>query len=247
MTRPAMSGSVAALWRYPVSSMAGERLEVAPLDASGVVGDRLWGVVDASSERIASPGREKHFIEVPRGYARWTALDGAAISADGTSWAKPDDAEVVEKLSSLFGFPAQLKPFVRRGQEGFRPRYEHAPIHLLSTAAMRSLEREMPGSIVDERRFRPNIVVDWPDGQEPIPENGWLGREIRIGDVVLKGSIPCGRCGFITIAQDGIPLDVELLRTVVKRHNRNFGIYCDVLVPGEVKPGDTVTVAPASA
>jgi uncharacterized protein YcbX len=112
---------------------------------------------------------------------------------------------------------------------------------------MRSLEREMPGSIVDERRFRPNIVVDWPDEPEPIPENGWLGREIRIGDVVLKGSIPCGRCGFITIAQDGIPLDVELLRTVVKRHDRNFGIYCDVLVPGEIKPGDTVTVAPISA
>jgi uncharacterized protein YcbX len=76
--------------------MAGERLDVAPLEASGVVGDRLWGVVDASSERIASPGREKHFIEVPRGYARWTALDGAAIDRLTQYWAKPDDAEVIE-------------------------------------------------------------------------------------------------------------------------------------------------------
>ncbi|WP_152579224.1 MOSC domain-containing protein [Bosea sp. LC85] len=243
MTGPEMSGSVSALWRYPVSSMAGERLSVAPLDPSGVVGDRLWGIVDGSDERIASPGREKHFVEVPRGYARWTAQAGLFISADGTTWAKPDDAGAIENLSSLFGFPAKLKPFVRRGQVGFRPRYEHAPIHLLTTAAMRSLERDSPGSIVDERRFRPNIVVDWPDEQEPIPENGWLGREIRIGDVVLKGSIPCGRCGFITIAQAGLPLDVELLRTVVKRHSRNFGIYCDILVPGEIRPGDTVTLA----
>ena len=240
-----MTGSVSALWRYPVSSMAGEPLEVAPLDTTGVVGDRLWGVVDASSERIASPGREKHFIEVPRGHARWKAETGVSISADGTAWAEPHDAAIAADLSALFGFPAKLKPFVQRGEDGFRPRYEHAPIHLRTMAALRSLEREMPGSIVDPRRFRPNIVVEWPDGQEPIPENAWLGREIRIGDVVLKGSIPCGRCGFITIAQEGIPLDVELLRTVVKRHERNFGIYCDVLVPGEIRPGDVVTLAGA--
>ncbi|GAU80199.1 MOSC domain-containing protein [Bosea sp. BIWAKO-01] len=240
-----VSGRVSSLWRYPVSSMAGERLDVAPLDASGVVGDRLWGVVDASNERIASPGRERHFVEVPRGHARWTSQAGVSISADGSTWAQPDDAGAVEALSSVFGFPANLKPFVGRGQGGFRPRYEHAPIHLLTTAALRSLERELPGSIVDERRFRPNIVVAWPDEQEAIPENAWLGREIRIGDVVLKGSIPCGRCGFITIEQEGLPVDVELLRTVVKRHNRNFGIYCDILVPGEIRPGDAVTLAGA--
>jgi uncharacterized protein YcbX len=88
---------------------------------------------------------------------------------------------------------------------------------------MRSLERAMPGSIIDERRFRPNILVEWPDEHEPVPENGWLGREIRIGDArPERHAIPCGRCGFITIAQDGIPLDVELLRTVVKQPQPQF-------------------------
>lgn len=239
-----MSRRVAALWRYPVSSMGGERLERALVTEAGVAGDRIWGLLDAANGRIASPGRERHFVKVPKGHAR-LAADSVAISADGESWAGPNDEDVLSDLSQLFGFAPVLQPFGPFGAGGLRPRYEHAPIHLLTTAALRSLSRELPGSVVDERRFRPNVVVDWPDEAEPIPEHDWIGREIRIGEVVLKGREPCGRCGFITIEQDGLPLDVELLRTVVKRHGRHFGIYCDVLSPGEIKPGDSVTVSGA--
>lgn len=242
-----MTGRVAALWRYPVSSMAGEPLQVAPIDASGLLGDRVWGVVDRMTERIASPGREKHFIDVPRGQARWLANGEVEVSADGRAWARPDDEEVLEYLSALFGFPAKLQPFRESEEQGFKPRYDRAPIHLLTTAALRSLGRLLPGSLIDERRFRPNILVDWPDEVEEIPENLWLGRDIRIGDLVLRGRGPCGRCGFVTIEQDGLPLDVEVLRTVVKRFQRNFGIYCDVLSPAEIRAGDTVTLADRDA
>jgi uncharacterized protein YcbX len=235
-----VTGSVSALWRYPVSSMGGERLERAPITGSGVEGDRIWGLLDAGSERIASPGREKHFVRVPHGLARFTG-DSVAISSDGACWAAPDDETVLQQLSDVFGFVPELKPFAPFGGEGFRPRYEHAPIHLITTAGMRSLARDMPGSVIDERRFRPNVVVDWPDEAEAMPEQGWVGREIRIGNVVLKGREPCGRCGFITIEQEDIPLDVELLRNVVRRYGRNFGIYCDVVTPGEVRPGDAVS------
>jgi uncharacterized protein YcbX len=226
--------------------MGGERLERAPVTQAGIAGDRIWGLLDASNERIASPGREKHFVTVPKGHAR-IAAGGVAISADGENWAEPDDEETLSELSQLFGFDPALKPFVPFGAGGFRPRYEHAPIHLLTTAAMQALRRDLPGSVIDERRFRPNIVVDWPDGPEPIPEHGWIGREIHIGEVVLKGRELCGRCGFITIEQEGLPLDVEVLRTVVRRYGRRFGIYCDVLSRGEIKPGDPVTVADIGA
>ena len=242
MTGSDLTGSVSALWRYPVSSMGGERLDRAPVTGAGIEGDRIWGLLDAANERIASPGREKHFVKVPHGHARFTG-DGVAISSDGSNWAKPDDGAALRQLSDVFGFMPVLKPFEPFGGEGFRPRYEHAPIHLVTTAGMRSLERDMPGSVIDERRFRPNIVVDWPDGPEAMPEQGWIGHEIRIGEVVLRGREPCGRCGFITIEQEGLPLDVELLRTVVKRYGRHFGIYCDVLSPGEIRPGDAVSIA----
>ncbi|HEV7257198.1 MAG TPA: MOSC domain-containing protein [Bosea sp. (in: a-proteobacteria)] len=237
-----LAGSVSSLWRYPVSSMGGERLVRAPVTMSGVDGDRIWGLLDAANERIASPGREKHFVKVPHGHARFTGA-GVAISADGRQWSPPDDAAALQALSSLFGFMPVLRPFAPFGGEGFRPRYQHAPIHLITTAGMRSLERDMPGSVIDERRFRPNIVVDWPDEAEAMPEQGWIGRDIRIGAVVLRGREPCGRCGFITIEQEAIPLDVELLRNVVRRHGRNFGIYCDVVTPGEIRPGDAVALS----
>lgn len=238
-----MAGTVSALWRYPVSSMGGEKLDVMPLCDSGVVGDRIWGLVDASSGRIASPGREKHFVTVPHGHAR-LAADPAnvEISADGAHWAAPDDDTMLGALSQLFGFVPSLRPFAARGSDGFRPRYEHAPIHLVTTAAMRSLSEALPGSVIDERRFRPNLVVDWPDETQAMPEEGWLGRDIRIGEAVLRGSRPCGRCGFVTIAQDGLPLDVEVLRSIVRRHDRNFGIYCDVVTPGDIRPGNRVTL-----
>lgn len=234
-------GQVANLWRYPVSSMAGEQLDQLQLDAGGVAGDRIWGLLDAATGRIASPGREKHFVGVPRAHAK-AVEEGVALSLDGERWAGPQDTELLEGLSQAFGFMPLLKPFDAVGSGGFRPRYEHAPIHLVTSAALRSLERELPGSVIDVRRFRPNILVDWPDEVAAIPEHGWIGCEIRIGDVVLRGREPCGRCGFITIAQEGLPQDVEILRTVVKRHERNFGIYCDVVTPGEIAAGAAVTV-----
>lgn len=237
-----MNRCVTALWRYPVSSMGGERLERAPVTASGIIGDRIWGLVDAASERIAWPGRDPHFARVPKGHAR--LADGSvAISADGERWTSPDDGKTLSDLSQLFGFAPVLRPFAPSEADGFRPRYVRAPIHLLTSAAMRNLRQDLPGSVIDERRFRPNIVVDWPDGELPIPEHDWIGREIRIGEVVLRGTRLCARCGFTTLEQEGLPLDVEVLRTVLRRHERNFGLYCDVLSAGEIAPGDPVTVA----
>jgi uncharacterized protein YcbX len=199
-----VTGQVVELWRYPVSSMAGEQLAQLHVEADGVAGDRIWGLLDAATGRIASPGREKHFIGVPRAHAKAMGED-IALSLDGECWAGPQDAELLEGLSQAFGFMPLLKPFDAVGSGGFRPRYEHAPIHLVTSAAIRSLERELPGSVIDARRFRPNILLDWPDELDAIPEHGWIGREIRIGDVVLRGREPCGRCGFITTRRTACP------------------------------------------
>ena len=108
--------------------------------------------------------------------------------------------------------------------------------HVLSTtAALLATAKE-----VAQGEFRPNVVVDWPDGAQAVPEEDWIGRDIRLGDVVLRGREPCVRCGFIMIEQDGLPLDPDVLRTVVKRYGRNFGIYCDVVTPGEIAAGYAV-------
>lgn len=241
------SPRVTAIWRYPVSSMAGERLDSATVEVSGLAGDREWGVFDLSADKIAYPGREKRWLAVPNGHARLARSGAVEVSADGDRWGDPASAPWQQSLSDLFGFPAELRAYVPPEAEGMKPRYERAPLHILTTAALRSLRRALPDSVIDERRFRPNLLVDIPDGAEPIPENDWIGRDITIGGVTLRGSEPCARCGFTTLQQDGLPLDIEVLRTVVKRFGRNFGIYCDVVSPGEINQGDVLTIGDRSA
>jgi hypothetical protein len=34
----------------------------------------------------------------------------------------------------------------------------------------------LPDSVIDTCRFRPNILVDWQDEDEPVPEKDWIGR-----------------------------------------------------------------------
>jgi hypothetical protein len=49
-------GTVESLWRYPVKSMLGEQLAQAPVDARGILGDRLYAVRDTDG-RLGS-GRD---------------------------------------------------------------------------------------------------------------------------------------------------------------------------------------------
>ena len=43
-------GSVAELWRFPVKSMGGERLEEADITEQGVFGDRTYALIDRHRE-----------------------------------------------------------------------------------------------------------------------------------------------------------------------------------------------------
>lgn len=242
MTKAIQAGTIAGLWRYPVSSMAGEALAELAIGEDGVVGDRIFGVRDAHTGTIASPGRNHRFVTVPNGFARYVEPDGIELSADGLHWAGPNDVEERERLEIIFGFTPHFEPFVARNSTGFRPRYEHAPIHLLTTAAMRNLRKLLPGAVIEPQRFRPNILLDLAEGDETAPEHHWVGRQLSIGDAVLSVTEPCVRCPFVTIAQDGVPKDAEVLRQIVQHHDSHFGIYCDVVTPGRVRFGDHTTL-----
>ncbi|HAC44902.1 MAG TPA: Fe-S protein, partial [Chloroflexi bacterium] len=50
-----MHGTVAEIWRYPVKSMAGERLESCLVAETGLEGDRRWALVDGQANRAGKP------------------------------------------------------------------------------------------------------------------------------------------------------------------------------------------------
>lgn len=68
-----MSARVAALWRYPVKSMLGERVASAEVTDRGLAGDRRWAVQDRETGKVAS-------AELPR---LWRALPACVAASDG--------------------------------------------------------------------------------------------------------------------------------------------------------------------
>jgi uncharacterized protein len=89
--------SVAGLWRFPVKSMRGERLEQAELTGRGLVGDRAYALIDVDTGKVASAksvrlfpdllGCRAAFVEPPRaGHepppVRITLPDGTIVTSD---------------------------------------------------------------------------------------------------------------------------------------------------------------------
>ena len=94
-----------------------------------------------------------------------------------------------------------------------------------------------------------NVVVDTPE--DGFVENEWPGRSLQIGDTVrLAVFLPDPRCVMTTLAQDDLPKDNEILRTLV-RHNRLdvagglypcAGVYAVVEAAGTAQAGDRVSL-----
>ncbi|MGK9169369.1 MOSC domain-containing protein [Inquilinus limosus] len=238
-----MEGRVAALWRYPVSSLGGEALDACAVDATGLAGDRAWGLADGDSGETAFPETKRRWRPAPQIRARTTA-DGLRLDfPDGRSL--PAEASG-DALAAHFGFPVALRPHAADAAETatagpLKPRYERHPIHLVTTASLAALREILPGSAIDERRFRPNLVLDLP-GAEGFVETGWTGRLMAIGDVRIRIVERCVRCAFTTLAQGDLPLDPAVLMAIAKRNATHFGVLCTVETPGGIRVGDAVRV-----
>ncbi|RUX08334.1 MAG: MOSC domain-containing protein [Mesorhizobium sp.] len=236
-------GCVAELWRYPASSLAGERLEAIAVGTDSIEGDRMFGLVDTSDNEIARPDRDAKWHKVPRIRARLSHDRVLEIAVPGGDWLSAPGPECDRAVSNYLGFAASIRPF---GRENAPPayagpltqaRYKKAPIHLLTTASLARLKALHPDGAADPRRFRPNIVVDMAPVDGSFPETEWIGRKLAIGDLVLTISEPCRRCGFTIITQDGFDNDPGILRNLVRYNAHNLGVYCTVDQPGRVDIG----------
>jgi len=73
-------GSVSALWRFPVKSMGGERLERADISSAGLLGDRAFALIDTATGKVVSAKSVNVFPGIPTAgppswnRRRWVAL-----------------------------------------------------------------------------------------------------------------------------------------------------------------------------
>jgi uncharacterized protein len=236
-------GTVRTIWRYPVSSTGGEQLANSRLAMGGVEGDRTWGIVDLRDGSIVGPEKRSEWRTIPTVFSR-TGASGLQVKTPWSDWLDAGSNEADAAISSFLGFEAALRPHVPHGEAAagrIAPRYRRADILLTTTASMRRLA-DLLGAPeeVDDRRFRPNIVVDTDTGLSGFVELEWVGREIRIGEAVIRVVEPCVRCPFTTLAQDGLSFMPKVLHTISEAADRNFGVLCEVVTEGQTRTGDRV-------
>ena len=132
-------------------------------------------------------------------------------------------------LSTSLGRPVTLRP------EAEVRHHDESPVHVVSTASLRYLER-LIGAPVDIRRVRPNILLD-VDGDEPM-EDRWCGRDLQIGDVVLTLGPRMPRCVMVDLPQPGVATDVPILRTLGRVADTCLGLQASVRTAGVLRRGD---------
>jgi len=203
-------GRVAQVWVFPVKSMSGAALESADVVAGGLAGDRSWAVVDEAGETVTA-AQEPRLREVTT-----RLLDGELrLDVPG---ARPGlAAEAADAaLSGWLGRPLHL---AHREGTGF---VDVAPVHVVSRSSMaHAAEHAETCDACDIAAPRANLVLevaDAADGDAPGvgTERDWLGREVRIGDAVLR---------------------------MTQRPDHCLGAYAEVGRPGRVAVGDLVTLA----
>jgi len=147
-------------------------------------------------------------------------------------------------MASAFGREVRLHPYgAQLETTAVSHRYNLSPLHLVSQQAIAALRRLLPGAHIDERRFRPNVVVDFPSatGATP-PEYSLIGQEFRIGNLRLRGLQKAGRCSFTTLKQLGLTEDRAVLQALIAHFERDFGIYCEILDEDCITTGDRLTL-----
>lgn len=123
--------------------------------------------------------------------------------------------------------------------------FDAFPILLVTDRSLASLAELAPGSSFDARRFRPNVVIATEsDGVDapPFPEQEWIGRRVRVGEVEFAVTATCPRCVMVTRDFGDLAEDRQVLRTIVKHADQNVGVYATVATPGTIRVGDAVTV-----
>jgi uncharacterized protein YcbX len=122
--------------------------------------------------------------------------------------------------------------------------FEIGAVALLATGSIERLRRLQGGTAqIDRRRFRPNVVVDTGQDADRFVEEEWIGGRLRIGTTVTLGDFePILWCVTSTLAQEDLPRDLSVLRTLARQHGGCLGIYAGVKAPGSISVGDSIVL-----
>ena len=241
---------VLELWRYPVKSLQGERIERSEVGAHGLAGDRSWALLDRSTGLTLTARRVPELL-----FATGVLTDAGAVIRLPDGSATADDAE----LSAWLDRDVALVP-ASAERAGTYEIAEDAEDEAGSpwrswvgpTGSFHDSTRTMVSIIGQDtlrgwpvRRFRPNVVVEGGD------EDGLVGSRVvgsGVGGAGTTGPVldvvkQIDRCVMVTRPQpDGIERDLDVLRTVNRDRATFLGVGAMVARDGHLAVGDDLTI-----
>lgn len=223
-----------SVYRYPVKSLVGERLEVADVVERGLRGDRLWAVRDEDGK--LGSGKSTRRFRAMKGLLDLVASydgDVPLITFPDGRCLRGEDPAVHDALSAHVGRPVTL------AREAEVSHFDDGPVHLVSTAGVAAVADRL-GEPVDVRRFRPNLVVDTGD-LTGFVEDGWVGHRVAVGEVLLEVTDRMPRCVMVNLPQVDLA-ERKVLQAVTDLNGGDLGVLARVVRPGRVRVGDVVEV-----
>jgi len=238
---PTEVGTVAEIWRYPVKSMGGERLQTARVGLSGIVGDRGWAVRDEEVGEIASAKRLPELLQCAARYLEEPGEDRiptAEIVFPGGSTLRSDDSRAASHLSELVGRRVSLSPIQPKENLEYYRRASRDPA---------GLERELrevfgllegeplpdpeefpeefikfaspPGTHFDASSLHLITTASLQAMEESSPGSRWDICRFRpniVAAVSDTGKIEAGWCGHrVSLGEISIIIDEETIRCVM--------------------------------
>ena len=213
---------LAEMWRYPVKSMAGERLDRAHAGPGGVHGDRVVQVYDGRGRLVTARTHPRLL-----GLRATLGADGEPL-VDGRPWTA---ADVRERVRAIVGPGARLM----RNEDPAR--FDILPLLVATDGAIAAFGH-------GGRRLRPNLVIG---GVEGLAEREWEGHVLRVGPVLVALADLRGRCVMTTVDPDTLAQDPRVLKDIVRRFGGRLALNADVVQAGELRIDAPVELLPAAA
>ena len=237
-------GQVEAIFRYPVKSMGGERLDAAKVGWHGLDGDRRLAL-RRMNDRSGFPWLSASTLPDLLLFAPHRNEDGARGDLP-THIRTPDGDELpvfgedlATEVGRRHGAPVQMMQ-LRHGI------FDDATISVIAVDTVREIGR-LAGRSPDVRRFRPNIVVRL-QRSVPFQEDEWLGGVLSFGEgddaPAITVTMRDVRCSMVNLDPDSASPAPEVLKAIVRTHQNTAGIYGTVTRIGRLAVGQAMFLRP---
>jgi uncharacterized protein YcbX len=251
-----MQARVSHLWRHPIKGHGVEPVAAAELAAGATMPwDRVWAIAHEAA-RVApgsdawapcanfsrgakSPGLMAIRARVDQAAGRVT-LTHPRREAISVNPDEPEDAARLVEWVTPFVDPKRALPaFVVRARVGMTDS-DFPSISVLNRASLAALGERL-GKLLAMERFRGNV---WLEGMAPFAEFDLVGRELRLGDAMVRVRQRITRCKATEVDPDIGASDADTLGGLQAGWgHQDFGVYAEVVAGGRVAVGDLAAAA----